>query len=404
MREAERAVRSVQTGRHNQAGIKAAEGAKAAQGKKIAFLINSLGKGGAERVVVNLAEHFCQEGYEILLVTSRRLPEEYEMTFPARRRLLEEEIAGAPFGRIGRIPARIIGLGKIWREEAPDMIVSFIGKMNLYAMLSTAGLRIPVILSVRSDPAREYPSRFQKLLAGRLFGRAAGVIFQTQDAAAAFPKRVRARAAVLPNALDESFMKGRCVGMRENEIVMVGRLDANKNHQLLLRAFAGIRKDYPDMRIMIYGRRLPGSDTEPLLRALAEELGIADCVHFMGRQSDIRAKIERARIFVLASDYEGMPNALLEAMATGLAVIATDCPCGGPASVIRDGENGILIPVGDERALAEALTRILSDQAFEERLGKEAAKLAEDLSPERVCRQWQEEIESRVERYVNSQS
>lgn len=375
------------------------------QKKKIAFLINSLGKGGAEHVVVNLADHFARIGYEILLVTSRRLPEEYEVTFPAKRRLLEEEIADAPFGRAGKVPARLVRLAAIWKEEKPDIIVAFIGKMNLYAMLSTGKLhRIPVILSVRSDPAREYPSRLQKKLAEMLFCRAAGVIFQTEDAMRAFPESVQRRSCVLPNALDESFVRERYVGPREDEIVMVGRLDTNKNHQLLLRAFARLHEDYPEMKVMFYGGGLPGDDTQPMLKNLAEELGIAKKVHFMGRRSDIRSRIEHSRIFVLASNYEGMPNALLEAMATGLAVISTDCPCGGPRSVIRDGENGLLIPVGDEAALEAALRRILENPELEERMGRAAAELAQELSPEKVCRRWQEEIESRVKEYACSKS
>lgn len=374
------------------------------QKKKIAFLINSLGKGGAEHVVVNLAEHFAGLGNEILLVTSRVLPEEYQVTFTAKRRLLEEEIKGAPFGRLGKIPARIGGLKKIWREEKPDLVIAFIGKMNLYAMLSAGKMDIPVILSVRSDPAREYPSAFQKKLAERLFRKAAGVVFQTEDAMNFFSQRVQEHSAVLPNALSESFIKNRYEGVRNDEIVMVGRLDANKNHAMLLRAFAKLHGEYPSMKIKIYGGGLSGSDTRPMLEALAKELGIEDKVHFMGRQSDVRRKIERARIFVLASGYEGMPNALLEAMATGLAVISTDCPCGGPKSVIQNGQNGLLIPVGDTEALEEALRHILENPELEERLGREAAKLAEELSPKKVCRQWQEQIESMVEAYVDCKS
>lgn len=372
--------------------------------KKIAFLINSLGKGGAERVAVNLAAHFWKSGYDILLVTSRRHAEEYEVTFPAKRRLLEEEIAGAPLGRAGKIPARVSGLRRIWKQERPDLVVALIGKLNLYAMLSTVGRKIPVILSVRSDPAREYPSRLQKLLAERLFRRAAGVIFQTEDAMRFFSEKVQRHSAVLPNALDKSFIRARYEGPRDDEIVMVGRLDANKNHQLLLRAFADIQEDYPAMKVVIYGGGLAGSDTEPMLRQLSEELGIKEKVLFRGRQTDIRGKIERARIFVLASDYEGMPNALLEAMATGLAVISTDCPCGGPRSVIEAGKNGILIPTGDTEALAGALRRILDHPELEERLGREAAKLGERLSPEKVCGLWQEEIENRVREYVDRKS
>lgn len=371
---------------------------------KIAFLINSLGKGGAERVVINLAGHFARQGNEILLVTSRVLSEEYEADFPLRRRLLEEEIAKARFGRIGRIPARIVQLARIWKEEEPDLIIAFIGKMNLYALLSAGRMHLPVIVSVRSDPEREYPSFLQKRLAERLFRRAAGVIFQTEDAMHFFSARVQCRSAVLPNALSENFMKERCDGSRRDEIVMVGRLDQNKNHALLLRAFARLHTEYPSMRVKIYGGGLAGSDTGPMLKKLAAELGIADKVQLMGRKSDIRTEIERARIFVLASDYEGMPNALLEAMATGLAVISTDCPCGGPAAVIRNGQNGLLIPVGDTDALEAALRRILEHPQLEESMGIEAAKLAKELAPEKVCARWQEQIESMVKAYVDHQS
>ena len=378
--------------------------------KKIAFLINSLGKGGAERVAVNLAAHFYSQGYEILFVTSRELPEEYVVSFPARRRLLEREIAGAPMGRVGRMPARVWRLRRIWREERPDMIIALVGKMNLYAIVSAAGIQIPVFLSVRSDPAREYPSPLQKKLADVLFRRAAGVIFQTREAADAFPAAVRARAAVLPNALDASFVKPRYEGRRRPEIVMVGRLDANKNHEMLLRVFADMQETYPHWRVRIYGSGLHGTgggpeeNTEPLLRMLVQELEIDDKVDFMGRQTNIREKIEAASVFVLVPDYEGMPNALLEAMATGLAVIATDCPCGGPRSVIQNGKNGILIPVGDEQALATALHSVMGDAAYADALGREAAKLAAELSPERVCGLWQKEIESRVSGYVGRKS
>ncbi len=299
---------------------------------------------------------------------------------------------------------RPLKLRQIWKQERPDVIVSFIGKMNLYAMLSVSRMSVPVILSVRSDPAREYPSRLQMGMANLLFQKAAGVVFQTEDAKRAFSAGVQAHASVLPNALDESFVRPRFTGKRKARIVMVGRLDTNKNHAMLLRAFARLHKNYPEVRVALYGAGLPGSDTEPALRSLAAELGIGEKVDFMGRQNHIREKIEDAWVFVLASDYEGMPNALLEAMATGLAVISTDCPCGGPRSVIRDGENGILIPVGDEMALMRALDRLLGDEALRERLGREAAKLAVELSPEKVCRLWQEEIEGRVKDYVGGKS
>lgn len=361
--------------------------------KKIGFLINSLGKGGAERVVLNLAQHFYRQGYEVLLVTSRRMPNEYAVGFPAKRRMLEEEAARAAKGRLSRIPARILALRRIWREEKPQVIVSFIGKLNLYAMLSSRGLSIPVFLSVRSDPAREYPSALQYRLACMLFCRAGGVAFQTREAMEYFPPKVRARARVLGNPLDVHFLKARYEGERRDEIVMAGRLDANKNHAMAIRAFARLCQDFPEEKLVIYGAGVEGSDTEPELRRLTAELGVSGQVVFAGVRENLYECMERSRIFVLASFYEGMPNALLEAMALGLCVIATDCPCYGPRAVIEDGKNGLLIPVGDEEALTEALRKVLENPALAETLGKNAGRIQKRLEPERVCGEWQAWIE-----------
>ena len=112
----------------------------------------------------------------------------------------------------------------------------------------------------------------------------------------------------------------------------------------------------------------------------------------MGSCGQVAEAIGEAGIFVLSSDVEGMPNALLEAMALGLACVSTDCPCGGPRTVIKDGENGLLIPVGDTDALTRALRRIMDDPELEERLGVNAAKIKEDLEPKKVNQMWMDYI------------
>lgn len=368
--------------------------------KKIAFVINSLGIGGAEHVVKNLSEYFHKEGKEVLLVTSRTAPKEYEINFPVKRILLEDKI-DSDFKSKGKNPPtayirmleRISTLRKIWLSEKPDIIVSFIGKMNIYTMLSTGGLRnkIKVFLSVRSDPKQEYPGLLLPF-AGQYFKGAAGVIFQTKDAAKAFPDAIRKKSAILQNALDESFTGPAYEGPRDNRIVMVGRLDANKNHKMVMNAFAkGVRENLFDLPLPVlefYGDSLAGDNTVGELKALARDLKIDNSVIFMGRQDNIRKCIESASLFILASNYEGMPNALLEAMATGLPAISTDCPCGGPATVIKNGENGILIPVGDGDALLESMIKLWNNKTLRDKLGKEASKIKDELTYDNVCRKW----------------
>lgn len=386
---------------------------------KLAILINGLGKGGAERVACSLAEHFHKEGHDVLLVTSRVMPEEYAINPAIPRRLLEEEIGkcrsvrmlgkipaiGKVLDRMLRIPKRPSTLRKIWMEEKPDVILSFIGKMNLYAIQSAKGLPAKVYVSVRSDPAREYPTALMERLANRSFPKADGVILQTTQGKAFFDAAVQQKCIVLPNALNPEFIKPRYEGARDEEIVMVGRLDANKNHAMVIRAFAEIlpvlkeKKEGALPALTIYGGGLlDGSDTRPMLEELVSELQLQDNVRFMGRQSGIREKIEKAKVFVLASGFEGMPNALLEAMAAGLCVISTDCPCGGPAEVIHSyeagktitNENGFLIPVGDKEALKKALLEAFLHPEVADALGRNAACIQEVLEPAKVYKQWED--------------
>lgn len=359
--------------------------------KKIAFYINGLGNGGAERVTVNLARHFVQKGYEVLLVTSRVRADEYEQP-EGTRRIISETIEPGSMNPVSYFYKRFKNIRTIWKTENPDVIVCFIGKCNVIGLITSWGLKIPVYVSVRSDPVQEYRSKLMRLLSKTLFAKARGIIVQTEDAKNYFPKYLQRKAVILPNSLDERFMIPRFEGIRKNEIVSVGRLEHNKNQKMLINAFAAIASDYPEMELKIYGNGTHNEDLREELMRQAVTLHIESRVKFMGYCHDMPQQIYQSRIFVLTSDYEGMPNALLESMALGLACISTDCPCGGPRTVIRDGENGLLIPVRDEKALEKALRKILGDSEVEERLGVNAHHIGEELSTEKVNTAWEKLI------------
>lgn len=155
--------------------------------------------------------------------------------------------------------------------------------------------------------------------------------------------------------------------------------DRTENHALLIKAFAGITAKYPAYKLVIYGDGPLRKDLE----LLASNLGIADKVSFPGYTTEIRKKIERSSLFVLSSDFEGMPNALMEAMALGVPCISTDCKGGGARFLIKNGTNGLLTPIGDVEALQTAMEKILSDQFFADNLSHNAHKLCETHSPEK---------------------
>lgn len=352
--------------------------------KHIVLFISALRKGGAERVMVNLADYLHRNGVRVTLVTQYICEEEYALPAGIPRILSEITPQEETGSRIGDFLARYRKLRRIFMELAPDCILSFIGKNNLMTLLCTRFTGIPAVVSVRGEPKSEYYNFPMRFLAKTLFACAAGVIVQTGAARDFFPPVIRKKAVILKNPLNPAFVRERRTGRPDGRIVSVGRVDANKNHALILRAFARIAPEFPDTSLVIYG---DGEKRRELI-GKAQELGLSDRVQFPGAVSDVAEKIRTASAFVLSSGHEGMPNALIEAMCLGIPSISTDCPCGGPRELIEDGVNGYLIPVGDEEALADRLRRIFSDEEGAERMGKQAALLLEEYRPERVNAEW----------------
>ena len=252
------------------------------------------------------------------------------------------------------------------------------------AVVSTIGTDTEAVVSVVGEAAEEYPTKMMRMLANFLFPRAAGVILQTERSRGFFSKRVAARAVVLPNSLNPVFIRPRFEGEREKEIVSVGRMDANKNHEMQLCAFAALQPEFADHTLTIYG----DGELRPFIEELAGKLGISERVRLPGVVPDIADRIGKASLFLLTSYSEGVSNALIEALALGLPVIATDVPSGGTEELMEDGINGLIIPAGDQKALEQAMRKMLGDSAYADRLGREAAKIQERLAPERVNALW----------------
>lgn len=391
----------------------------------ICLYIGSLQKGGAERVMSNLAEYLYGAGWQVTLVTTYFRPPEFVLPHglwnPETGETYGRETEEVPWGNGQRIQAHPEGIRRIysdppreelargrlrgfcaryrrlrtiWQQEKPDVILSFIGYNNIFAILTSLGLGIPTAVSVRSNPAREYASARLRIPAWILFRRAAGVVLQTQEARSFFPDAIQKKSVILPNAINPDFIRPRYAGERENAVVSVGRLDANKNQDYLIRAFAKAHKAHPEYTLHLYGDGPSRADFE----ALAGQLGIQDAVVFEGIVDGVQDRIANKRIFVLPSREEGMPNALLEAMGAGLACISTDCPCGGPRDLIRDGVNGFLVPVEtkdpEQELLTKRLLQLMEDPELTERLGQEAVRVQEEYSPAQINGKWDQYLRS----------
>ena len=357
--------------------------------KKILFYINAIHHGGAERVICNLATRFSEQGYDCVLVTSFRDEWEYVYGDGVKRITLFEKKLDTFF--LKRNIALVKKLRHVLKSERPDVLVSFMAEPNFRAIIASIGLKNKVVVSVRNDPDREYPHVSTKMLAKFLFRKADGIVFQTDDAKKWFPKPIQRRAEIIFNQVDEVFYCTTYEGVR-HDIVTTGRLVAQKNQKMLMCAFSSIANQVAD-NLIIYGEGELRGDLEALIAKLHMEKRI----FLPGSIKNVAETIKSAKLFVLSSDYEGMPNALMEALAVGVPSISTDCPCGGPAMLIEHEKNGLLVPVGDEDALADAMGRLLTDKEYAESLGAAAKESAKRYMPEKVFSEWEKFVNKVLE-------
>ena len=269
----------------------------------------------------------------------------------------------------------------------PDIIISFLPYTSFLVLKSANKIKKPIIVSVRNDPKEEYKSKVYNLFMKKLYPKASGFVFQTEDAKDYFKDIINVRTKIIPNPINPLFMDA-YKGKRKKEIVSVGRLCSQKNHEMIIKAFSKIANKYPEYNLIIYGE----GDLRESLENLITNENLENKVFLPGIENDIKSKIYNSSLFILSSNYEGMPNALMEAMALGLPVISTDCPCGGPKFLIDNGKNGILVKVGDVDVLANKIEMILENEVFADNLGENASKISEKLNPSNINNEWYEFI------------
>jgi GalNAc-alpha-(1->4)-GalNAc-alpha-(1->3)-diNAcBac-PP-undecaprenol alpha-1,4-N-acetyl-D-galactosaminyltransferase len=344
------------------------------------LVTDSLQCGGAERQMADMANYWCGRGMRVTLATwsGPRPADFYGTDARIRRVYLNDESTG----RVRVNLRRVLKLRRHLVESKPHAVLSFLTRSNVPTILAATGLGIPVVISERTRPEREIGLRIEWRILRRMFyGRAAGVVCQTRATADWIWRNWRIRASVIPNSLRPLPMAG---AGREPLVVGVGTLKREKGFDLLLEAFARIAGNFPDWRAAVVG---DGPERAELLR-LRDTLGLGSRVEFPGRATDVESWMARAGLVVQPSRFEGFPNAVLESMGMGAAVVSADCPA-GPAEMIDDGVNGRLVPVEDVAALAGAMSALMAEPDLRARLGREAAKVRERFRQETIMTQWE---------------
>ena len=357
--------------------------------KKIVFHIHCLERGGAERVVSNLAGQFVNHGYEVYIATEEQGENEYEIDSKIHRVHVGLTKKQEQNGRILKFVDRIINLRRFLLDVKPDIVIAFARKANYRALTATIGTGIPVVISIRISPVGWYDFPSDKIQIPLLFRRAAGCVFQTQEQKDFFPEYVQERSRIILNAINPVFIGNPIPEKREKVVVHSGRIVDFKNQQMLIRAFEKVHQKHPDYILKIFGQDTHDG-TWQKLEALIEQNQAWDYVKLMGGSNQLQKDMINGAVAAFSSDMEGMPNAMLEAMALGLPVVATDCPPGGPRMVITPEENGILVPVGDEDALAKAINRLIENPALADKMGRNAAKIGEKAGADVIFKEWED--------------
>lgn len=360
---------------------------------KIVFHLNCLEQGGAERVVSNLANQFSRENYQVMVATEWQGEQEFRLEEAVTRVHVGLRPEDEGKNRLTKMWLRVKYLREYLKREQPDVCIAFAHKANYRALTAAKGTDIPVVISIRTDPVGHYDGLLDKIQIPRLFPRAAGCVFQTEGQRSFFPKYLQDKSRIILNPINDKYIEEPKPAQRTKTVVQSGRLVDFKNQPMLVRAFAMVHEKHPDYELKIFGGD-SFDGTKELLEQTIQELHAEEYVHLMGAGDSLEKDLADAAVFAFSSDWEGLPNALLEAMALGLPIVATDCPCGGPRTVMTDGVDGLLVPVKDPQAMAEGICKLIEDPMLADMLGDNARKIKERANGKAIVDQWRDYIET----------
>lgn len=348
---------------------------------KIVFFIGGLSSGGAERVVTELSGYFSKKHDVTVLTWSDRTPY-YKLAVDVKHCVLS---SGNRKNWILKNINCLKNFIRFVREDNSDIYIAFLPLATYLLLIFKRFISAAILFSIRVDPEVEYKNFLMRRLAKIYMPKADGVVFQTQEQKQYFNNIKIRSGTVIPNSIASEFLVKSPIREKKNQIISVGRLTRQKNYELLLSAFAKIEKTFPEYKLKIFGE---GPEKEKLENKI-KELHIDKKVFLAGVSGSIKEELEDSSVFAMTSDYEGISNALLEAMAVGLPIVVTNSKGGGASMIIEDGINGLLTPVKDAEQFAASLSQVLSDKSLRERLSKGALHTIQQYRPEVIYGQWE---------------
>lgn len=353
---------------------------------RITFVIGLLGNGGAERVLSILASQLSNRNHDVSIVMVYGDRVDYEVD--PKVKLIPLNCNGKT--SVQRALNRIGQLRRTLKNQQADVIVSLLSDVNLYSVISSLGMKKRLVLCDRNDPNHDPNTPLKRKIRNFFYRFAHGFVFQTEDAKSYYRKIIQKKPyTVIPNPIKENLPEYHTATVSKT-IITACRLTQQKNIPMLLEAFAQVHKADPAVTLEIYGE----GPLKTQMEAYADKLGLTDSVTFAGYTSNIHKIMQTAAAFTLSSDYEGISNAMLEALAIGIPVAVTDCPAGGARMFVENHINGLLVPVGDSMALGRALTFLVHHREEAVAMGQKAQSIRSRLATSRIVDSWEEFLKS----------
>lgn len=334
--------------------------------KKIMFVILTIANGGAERVVSVLSNYLTDIGYEVDILLYQRRDNEYFLNdkvkihnIPQRKNELWLEYQ---FSRLNYIRS-------IMKEVSPDVIIPFLAAPMKHSFLASLGLGIPFVITVRNNPLYDMESNANRILRDFIAKFYSDAVFlQNNSQMLYFDEAVRRKSFVVPNPVNQALVNTNYkYSDKILKFVTLGRLEKQKNHIGLIDAFYQAFQVNSDISLDIYGSGILKDE----LQKKIESLNLQNIVNLKGRTEDVAGTLMNYHAFIMSSNYEGMPNALMEAMCAGLPCISTDCPT-GPKELLGENERGLLVPIGDVNRMSEAMLYFVYHADIAMEFGKNA--------------------------------
>lgn len=356
--------------------------------KKIMLLIASLSEGGAEGVLAILANHLVQKGYEIFIVTVFSDEQEYALDSKIKVILLDKALR--PKNKLQLYKTRLSHVRKSLQQHKPDVVISFLDEVSVCAMLANIGTNIPVIAAIRNDPNSNPEKMVFRILRNFLFKHADGIVCQTTDGEQYVADKISKKfpTTVIANPLKKDLP---IYQKRSNDYIAIAacRIEKQKNLPMMIDAIEMVRQRGIPCCLNVFGR---GNQRQEIQQYICNK-GLQGVVILHDFSRTIHEEMLKSDVFLLSSDYEGMSNSMLEALAIGIPTVVTDCPVGAGRMFITPQQTGCLTPVGDATAFADAVERVLQNkqQAFE--MGCRARSIRGILAEEQIVEQWENFIE-----------